>query len=166
MMSATPFAPELQTNTGWKRTLEAFAAWCAPQPGSLVLDIGCGPGLLPALLARAGCRAYGADLDGRMLRTPRLHPDLVQADILRLPFPGGVFHLLTASNLLFLLPDPEAALGEMGRLLRPGGQVCVLNPSEHMSVAAAAELAEQRDLKDLARDSLLNWAALAEKHAR
>jgi 2-polyprenyl-3-methyl-5-hydroxy-6-metoxy-1,4-benzoquinol methylase len=58
---------------GWKsrpnrlgQVLAGFAAWCQPQPGWLALDIGCRPGLLPALLAQRGCRAYGADLDGAL----------------------------------------------------------------------------------------------------
>jgi hypothetical protein len=46
------------------------------------------------------------------------------------------------------------------------GQVCLLNPSERMSVAAAAHLADERHLEGVARSSLLDWAARAEKHAR
>jgi len=165
-MRPTAFDPQIQTRTAWGRTLEAFAAWCAPEPGSLALDVGCGPGLQPALLERFGCRAFGADLDGAVLRADRLHARLLQADAACLPFPRGMFHLITASNLLFLLPEPVPALAEMRRLLRPGGQVCVLNPSERMSVAAASALAHERGLQGLGRQSLLNWAAKAEQHAR
>jgi hypothetical protein len=32
----------IQTQTGWQRTLKAFADWCAPQAGWRVLDAGCG----------------------------------------------------------------------------------------------------------------------------
>jgi len=156
---------EIQTQTAWGRTLEGFADWCAPQPGWLALDVGCGPGLLPALLARRGCRAFGSDLDYASLAA-RLHPQLAQAEAGHLPFPGGTFDLLTASNVLFLLPDPPAALCEMARLLRPGGRLCLLNPSEHMSLAAAARLAEARGLQGLERQSLLDWAARAEAHRR
>lgn len=156
---------EIQTRTAWGRTLEGFAAWCNPQPGWLCLDVGCGPGLLPALLARHGCRAFGADLDFTSL-VGRLHPLLVQASAACLPFPGAAFDLLTASNLLFLLPNPPAALDEMARLLRPGGRLCLLNPSENMSVAAAHALAAARDLQGLDRQSLLDWAARAEAHQR
>ena len=157
---------EIQTQTGWGQVLAGFAAWCQPQPGWLALDVGCGPGLLPALLAQRGCRAYGADLDGEALAASRLHASLLQADALLLPFTGGVFDLVTASNLLFLLPEPAAALREMRRLLKPGGQIAVLNPSEQMSVAAAAALAQRRGLQGAARQSLLDWAARAEAHRR
>jgi len=156
---------EIQTQTAWGRTLAGFAAWCAPQPGWRALDVGCGPGLLPVLLAQRGCRAYGVDLDFASLAAS-LHPALAQAAAERLPFPAAAFDLLTASNLLFLLPNPAAALAEMARLLHPDGQAALLNPSEHMSLAAAAALADERRLTGLERASLLNWAARAEAHAR
>ncbi len=156
---------ELQTQTGWGRMLERFAAWIAPPPGCRALDVGAGPGLLPALLTRAGCRALGLDSVPEMFRDA-LHRDLVLADALRLPFQPGTFDLITASNLLFLLPDPSAALTEMTRSLREGGELAVLNPSERMSVSAAAALADARGLTGLARGTLLNYAARAERHHR
>jgi hypothetical protein len=72
--------------------------------------------------------------------------------------------LITASNLLFLLPDPQSALQQAAFLLRPGGQLVTLNPSEHLTVAAAKKMAETRGLSGLARNTLLNWAARAEVH--
>ncbi|MCI0518774.1 MAG: class I SAM-dependent methyltransferase [Chloroflexi bacterium] len=156
---------QVQTQTGWGRTLSAFAAWQPPQPGWLCLDVGCGPGLLPSLYAQQGAQAYGVDLDFAVLRQP-LHPALAQAAALRLPFPAGIFHQVSAVNLLFFLPDPPAALREMARLLRPDGRLLTLNPSPRMSLAAARALADEHSLDGVARQSLLNWAARAEAHAR
>ena len=156
----------IQTQTGWGQTLRGLAEWCQPQPGWLTLDAGCGTGLLPGLLAGYGCQATGADLDFTMFAPPRLHTRLVQADVLRLPFPGGAFHLVTSSNLLFLLPDPLAALNEMARVLHAAGSLVTLNPSEHMSVAAASALADQHGLTGVGRASLLNWASRAEANFR
>ncbi len=107
----------------------------------------------------------GIDLEWQTL-SARLHPGLAQAQASRLPFPARCFHLVTASNLLFLLDDPLQSLSEMARLLRQDGQVAVLNPSEQMSIAAATALAEQRGLHGLDRQSLLDWAARAEAHYR
>jgi SAM-dependent methyltransferase len=156
---------EIQTLTGWGRVLRSFADWCQPQAGWLALDVGCGPGLLPALLEQRGCQACGVDLD---LPAPqnRLHAGLAQADALSLPFPGQTFDLVTASNLLFFLPDPLGALVEIRRVLRPGGYAATLNPSERMSVAAATALADQHGLQGLARDSLVDWARRAEANHR
>jgi len=155
----------IQTQTGWGRALQSFADWCRPQAGWLTLDVGCGPGLLPAFLAERGCQAYGVDLDRASLGQP-LHALLAQARAERLPFPAESFHLVTASNLLFFLPEPARALREMRRLVRLDGWVALLNPSERMSVAAAMELADQRGLVGLDRHSLLDWAARAEAHHR
>lgn len=159
----------IQTQTGWGGVLQRFAEWCEPgcgsQVGGWVLDAGCGPGLLPRLFHEQGCRAVGVDLEAGAFRPAPLHHRVVQASVFSLPFAGGQFDLVTAVNLLFLLPEPEWALAELGRALRPGGRLALLNPSEQMSVAAARELAASRGLEGIARESLLNWARLAEAHA-
>lgn len=157
---------DLQTRTGWGQTLAGFAAWCSPRAGWRTLDVGCGPGLLPALFSRAGCWAVGADLDAGMFQPAPLHSCVVQADGLHLPFPGEAFDLVTASNLLFLLDKPELVLLELRRVLRTAGRLCLLNPSENMSVTAATRLADARGLSGLARETLVNYAWRAERHAR
>jgi SAM-dependent methyltransferase len=156
----------VQTQTGWGRILQSFAAWCQAVPGWLVLDVGCGPGLLPALFSQSGCQAIGVDLDFATFGPPHLHAALLQANALHLPFPDRTFHLVTASNLLFLLPQPLPALYEMRRLARDDGRIAVINPSEIMSVAAATALADGHKLTGVARDSLLTYAARAEAHQR
>ncbi len=156
---------EIQTQTPWGRTLAEFASFCAPRPASVILDIGCGPGLLPSIFARAGHIAYGVDVDFSLLSV-RLAPHLAQADASALPFPSASFDLITATNLLFLLDTPLKALLEWKRLLHPGGQIALLNPSEHLSVKAAAHLADERGLEGASRASLLNWADNAERHFR
>lgn len=157
---------QIQTQTGWSRILTRMADWCSPEMGWVSLDVGCGPGLLPSLLAERGCLAIGVDLSLAELHQGRLYPLLAQANAGSLPFPRATFHLITASNLLFLLPDPLPVLQEFRRVLRASAQLVVLNPSEKMSLAAAAELADSRRLSGLARESILNWASMAERHAR
>ncbi len=156
---------ELQTKTGWGAMLRSFATWLDPQPASLILDVGTGPGLLPAIFAQKGCRVIGADYSLEMFRDT-LHSDLVLADTYSLPFQPKSFDLITASNLLFLLPNPLDALKEIVRLLNPNGEIALLNPSERMSVAAATSLADERGLEGLARETLLNYAGRAERHFR
>lgn len=60
---------ELQTQTGWSRTLYGFALWCSPKSGWLTLDVGCGPGLLPAIFSKFGCWAVGVDLEMEVLHS-------------------------------------------------------------------------------------------------
>jgi SAM-dependent methyltransferase len=142
---------EIQTRTPWERTLVEFASWSDPGPGSLVLDI--------------GCHALGIDLDFTLLAS-RLFPLLAQASACRLPFCRDTFELITATNVLFLLNRPLIALEEWQRVLKPEGQLCLLNPSENLSLAAAGKVADERGLDGRARESLLNWARNAEDHFR
>jgi len=156
---------ELQTKTGWGQMLASFARWCAPQTGLSTLDVGCGPGLLPALFGQAGVQAYGIDHDPEMLHNP-LHTRIAVGEASQLPFQNQTFDLVTASNLLYLNPEPLTILAEMVRVLRPGGWVCLLNPSEQMTLQAARQLADERGLDGLARETLLNYAQRAEDNFR
>lgn len=155
---------EVQTQTGWGRTLFGFAKWCDPQPEWRSLDIGCGPGLLPAIFSNLGCRAMGVDIDLQMFKPVPLHPILAAADIMRLPFAPQSFDLITATNLLFLLHQPVQALIEMKRLTRPGGKIALLNPSERLNLHAAMTFAGEQKLDGLAKTTLLNWAQRAEEN--
>jgi ubiquinone/menaquinone biosynthesis C-methylase UbiE len=156
---------DVQTKTAWGRTLAEFASFCNPRPASVILDVGCGPGLLPALFSDRGCKVFGVDFDLGLL-TSRLVPSLTQADAFALPFKPSTFNLVTATNLLFLLDDPLRALHEWKRVLEPGGELCLLNPSEKLSIPVARRLADERELDGTARESLLNWAHNAETHFR
>jgi SAM-dependent methyltransferase len=157
---------ELQTQTGWGKTLYGFAEWCDSQPGWLTLDVGCGPGLLPAIFSRLGCRAVGVDIDPEMFRSSFLHPAIVVADGSWLPFTLHTFDLITATNLLFLLAQPSLVLGEVKRLLRPGGKLAMLNPTPNLHEQAAIAFAQERGLEGMARDTLINWARRAEANQR
>jgi SAM-dependent methyltransferase len=157
---------ELQTHTGWGRTLYGFAVWCAPQPGWLTLDVGCGPGLLPALFSKMSCKAVGVDLDIEMFKPLPLHLVVSVADVNALPFKFNAFDLITASNLVFLLPEPLQALIRLKQLLRSGGKLTMLNPSELLNQQAAVNFADKKGMEGIARDTLLNWAKRSEQHHR
>ncbi|MFN2197112.1 MAG: class I SAM-dependent methyltransferase [Anaerolineales bacterium] len=156
---------ELQTATGWRQMLAAFARWCQPQPGWRVLDAGSGPGALAANLAAYGCQSTALDRLWRQIQ-PALHMPMILGDVYALPFADGAFDLVAASNLLFLLPEPERAVKALHRVLKPGGILAMLNPSEQMSLTAAQALATRRQLAGAGRTSLLNYARRAEQHAR
>lgn len=154
---------DIQSKTAWARTLAEFGTWCQPQAGTRLLDAGTGPGLFPARMAQAGCHAVGIDTDFSLLASG-VFPVLARATIERLPFPAATFDLVTATNVIFLLGDPLAALRECHRVLRTDGQVCLLNPSEYLNAASATTLAEARGLDGQNRESLMGWARRAEKH--
>lgn len=96
-----------------------------------VLDAGCGNGFFfDAARGMAGPSAQlvGLDLSQRMLELARKHhPTLVRGDATRLPFADGAFDTVLARSLLHHLPDPDAGAREIARVLRPGGELIVLD---------------------------------------
>ena len=105
----------------------AFAEASRLPPGSAVLDVPCGGGVAFRGLS-TGLRYVAADLSPVMLGRARAEARrrgadvaLVQASVDGLPFPDGVFDLCTTWNGLHCLPEPEAAVREIARVLRPGG---------------------------------------------
>lgn len=112
---------------------DGLVALAGLRPGWRVLDAGCGTGAVTIRAARAvtpGGHVTGIDLAPQMLRraaaegrrhhqTP--HVTLQQADAADPPFPPASFDAILASLLLYLLPDPAAALARWHDLLAPGG---------------------------------------------
>jgi SAM-dependent methyltransferase len=101
-------------------------------PGDRVLDAGCGAGaaLIPASRAAGPAgQVTGVDLSARMLERAaaicaalRLgNVTLARADATDPPAADGSVDVVTASMMIFLLPDPARALRAWLRVLRPGG---------------------------------------------
>jgi demethylmenaquinone methyltransferase/2-methoxy-6-polyprenyl-1,4-benzoquinol methylase len=123
----------------WKRY---FVATAQAKPGDRVLDLAGGTGDIAALLrdrvGDAGEVVLG-DINGDMLRVGRDRMTdrgfvrglrYVQCNAEQLPFPDGSFDLVTIAFGLRNVTDKDAALREMLRVLRPGGQARVLEFSE------------------------------------
>lgn len=168
-MASALYFTAVQADPGWQAVLEAFARFVALPPAQRVLDVGCGPGQLPRLLAAAGHTVTGLDRDPAMVAQAAAQaagPTYLVGDVLTLPFAPASFDAVLATNVVFLTTDPARALREMARLVRLGGLVAMLNPSEAMSIAAATALANERDLTGFPRTSLINWGRIAEANHR
>jgi demethylmenaquinone methyltransferase/2-methoxy-6-polyprenyl-1,4-benzoquinol methylase len=124
-----------QLMTGWQderwRALAARAA-VAGEAG-LVLDVATGTGALARALRQAGARSVTAvDFSSEMLQFAALGIEpgsgicLMYADAMALPFADGAFDACTIGFGLRNLPDFQAGLYEMARVLRPGGRLVVL----------------------------------------
>ncbi len=119
--------------TGWRPPVE----WLNIPPGGTALDVGSGPGNVTAALGRAAGPdglALGIDISEPMLaRAVRNeagpHVGFIRADAQRLPLRDNTVDALVSIAVLQLVPAPAAALGEMARVLRPGGRLAILVPS-------------------------------------
>jgi SAM-dependent methyltransferase len=86
-----------------------------------VLDLGSGAGTTLALLKARGLRPVGADYSPALAaESGAIAPSLV-ADAERPPFRSGSMDAVLMECVLSAVPDKRAALGEVARILRPGG---------------------------------------------
>ncbi|MGH3133222.1 MAG: class I SAM-dependent methyltransferase [Gaiellaceae bacterium] len=109
----------------WRRLAAREVVW----PGDRVLDLCCGTGDLAVEAERRGGRVVGLDFSERMLERARRKSgaiEWVQGDALALPFADGEFDAVTVGFGVRNLADLEGGLREAGRVLRPGGEVAVL----------------------------------------
>jgi SAM-dependent methyltransferase len=119
---------------GWTRPTRT---WLYQQVGmarsGLVLEVGCGTGVIVRELARLGTSlAVGLDLDLAALSFAREQGQesgeargvvYVQGDACELPFPDSVFDVVVCHYLLLWLVDPAQGVREMARVIRPAGHV-------------------------------------------
>jgi demethylmenaquinone methyltransferase/2-methoxy-6-polyprenyl-1,4-benzoquinol methylase len=122
----------------WRRTAGAFAV-ALGQPRSHVLDLCCGTGDMAFALLRRAKRAapkiVGVDFSHAMLQRAREKSAgaslrWVEADALSLPFPTESFDLVTSAFGFRNLADYDAGLREIVRVLKPGGEVGILDFGE------------------------------------
>lgn len=99
-------------------------------PGSRVLDLAAGTGDLCRDLTAAGHHPIGVDLSFGMLAAARTTAPLVHADALRLPMPDASVDGATCGFALRNFVDLGAFLVELGRVVRPGGRIALLEVAE------------------------------------
>jgi demethylmenaquinone methyltransferase/2-methoxy-6-polyprenyl-1,4-benzoquinol methylase len=130
----------------WKATLVRMANVAA---GERALDLACGTGDIAFAVARRGARTTGLDITHRMLQLARLRAGVAGAstaaeaaadsssgqaavrfltgDMTSLPFASSAFDLVTTGYGLRNVPDLDAALAEIARVLKPGGRLLSLD---------------------------------------
>jgi len=107
--------------------------WVCSRARGDVLEVAVGTGLnLP--FYPPGVRLTGVDLSPAMLTAARAraaalgrHADLREADAAALPFPDASFDTVVCTLAMCAVPDERGAIGEMGRVLRPGGRLLLLD---------------------------------------
>nr|MDT0662687.1 methyltransferase domain-containing protein [Micromonospora sp. DSM 115978] len=106
----------------WLAEARAALVPAADRPGAVLVDLGCGGGLLAPHLAGKGYRHVGVDLVRSALDQAAAHGVVaVNADATAVPLADGCADVVSAGELLEHVPDWPAAVAEACRLLRPGG---------------------------------------------
>lgn len=114
----------------------ALLAAAALRGGERVLDVACGTGLVSFAATRSvgpAGRVLGVDLSGAMVDAAReralrhevRNAEFVRMDAEALALPDATFDVALCALGLMYVPDPEQALREMRRVLRPGGRLVV-----------------------------------------
>jgi phosphatidylethanolamine/phosphatidyl-N-methylethanolamine N-methyltransferase len=107
----------------------------AERVGGRILEVGVGTGISLPDYARSN-RLVGIDISAPMLRKAQervVQHGLTNVDALavmdakHLAFPDGSFDVIVAQYVITAVPDPEATLDEFARVLRPGGEIVLVN---------------------------------------
>ncbi len=94
----------------------------AAAPGAVLVDLGCGGGLMAPHVAGLGYRHVGVDLGLPGLRLARSHGvAVVRGSVLAVPLADGCADVVLAGEILEHVADAGRVLAECARLLRPGG---------------------------------------------
>lgn len=98
----------------------------APRPGAVLVDLGCGAGLLAPRLEGKGYRHIGVDRSpSAVALAAEQGVAAVRGDVLAVPLADGCADVVAAGEILEHVPDLPLAVSEACRLLRPGGLVVI-----------------------------------------
>ncbi len=110
--------------------------WLAAQPGERILDLGCGDGQLTGRLAATGAAVTGVDASPEMIAAARARGiDGRQGNAESLPFADQSFDAVFSNAALHWVRDQDAMMGEVRRVLKPGGRF-VAEMGGHGNIAA------------------------------
>jgi ubiquinone/menaquinone biosynthesis C-methylase UbiE len=106
---------------------------CGPAPEAYVLDVACGPGFLTMAFARRCAAAVGLDATDAMLSMARAeaekrglsHVSFEKGTATALPFAPASFDIVSCRAAFHHFPEPGRVLGEMCRIVKPGGKILI-----------------------------------------
>lgn len=108
--------------------LDSFIQANTSQADSVALDLGAGDGAITNRVAEADIRTVALDIDPVGLRLASSRHRCVLGDVHQLPFRDAVFHLALFTSVLEHIEDPDRALAELHRVLKPAGRLFLVVP--------------------------------------
>ena len=109
---------------------QVFLDWLSPATGQRWIDVGCGNGTFTEQLIQrcVPVEAQGIDPSEAQLAFARTRPGaagavFLQGDAMVLPFEANRFDAAVMALVIHFVPDPAKGVGEMTRVVRPGGLV-------------------------------------------
>lgn len=131
---------------GWRRRLLETVRPSLADPNAVVLDMCCGTGDVVLELQReAACTVLGADFchpmlleASRKIEARRFRSKLFEGDALKLPLRTGTADVITIAFGFRNLANYQAGLAELARVLKPGGQLAILEFSHPQNWLMAA----------------------------
>ena len=149
-MSADPFAQlKASQREGWSLFAPLETHTTAPaaelvahariRAGQMVLDVACGTGVVALTAARIGANVCALDLSPALIEHGRRHSaladvkvDFREGDVEALPYEDARFDVVVSQFGHMFAPRPDVAVGEMLRVLKPGGTIAFSTwPPEH-----------------------------------
>lgn len=97
------------------------------------LELGCGSGIYSRVITREASELYATDLSDEMVAVSKerlkAFPTITvqKANCFQLSYGDGVFDTVFMANLLHIIPNPEKALAETKRVMKPGGTAFVIS---------------------------------------
>lgn len=132
-MSLTPeeWHSRFRQQAGWTEQLRRYLLeQLKLDEGMSLLEVGCGTGAVLAEIEGQVSRGlHGLDINPGLLHLARWHAPhthLTVGDACRLPYAGGAFDAAICHFLLMWVYNPEHAVYEMARVVRPGGAVLLM----------------------------------------
>jgi SAM-dependent methyltransferase len=117
-----------------EKDAERFYRRLGVQPGTRLLDVGCGAGQLALIAARNGAQVTGCDIATNWLDHARaraaaegLDIRFEEGDAEALPYGDGQFDVVTSLIGAMFAPRPELVAAELMRVCRPGGMIAMAN---------------------------------------
>ena len=136
---------------------ERLLRLAAPRGSERAIDVACGPATLARIFAPQVRWIGGLDLTPAMLERARREAAerqlsnfcAIRGNVLQMPFRDATFDLVMTSYSIHHLPDAASAIGEISRVLKPGGKFALLD----MIVSEDAKIARACNELEITRDA-------------